>query len=82
MMMYYADHMGGWGWLAMSLSAVVFWVLVITAIVLLVRYLRTASSIQPPKTPEQTLAERFARGEIDETEYRDRLAALNGTVRS
>jgi len=28
------------------------------------------------------LAERFARGEIDETEYRNRLAALRGQVRS
>jgi putative membrane protein len=29
--------------------------------------------------PEQLLAERFARGEIDEEEYRRRLARLTGT---
>jgi len=29
-------------------------------------------------TPEQVLAERFARGEIDEGEYRQRLATLRG----
>jgi putative membrane protein len=82
-MMYYGDHMTGWGWFAMSLSVVVFWGLVITAIVLLVRYLSQArQSSPPPRRPEQLLAERFARGEIDETEYRDRLAALHGQVRS
>ena len=31
-----------------------------------------------PGTPEQLLAERFARGEIDEEEYRHRLAVLRG----
>ena len=81
-MMYYGDHMSGWGWFAMSLSTVVFWGLVITAIVLLVRYLHPGPSSQETKTPEQMLAERFARGEIDETEYRNRLAALRGQVRS
>jgi len=35
-----------------------------------------------PSTPEQVLAQRFARGEIDETEYTGRLAALNENVRS
>jgi putative membrane protein len=30
-------------------------------------------------TPEQLLAERFARGEIDEDEYRRRLDTLRGT---
>jgi putative membrane protein len=29
-----------------------------------------------PPSPEQILAARFARGEISETEYRDRLAVL------
>jgi len=81
-MMYYGDHMSAWGWFAMSLGTVLFWALVITAIVLLVRYLRTGPSSDAPRAPEQVLAERFARGEIDETEYRDRLAALRGTVRS
>ena len=81
-MMYYGDHMSGWGWFAMSLGTVVFWGLVITAIVLLVRYRPTGPSNQATKTPEQMLAERFARGEIDETEYRNRLAALRGQVRS
>ena len=31
---------------------------------------------RPPVDPEQLLAERFARGEIDEREYGERLATL------
>jgi putative membrane protein len=81
-MMYYGDHMSGWGWFAMSFSAVVFWGLLIVAIVLLVRHLHTGAPAQHRANPEQVLAERFARGEIDENEYRDRLAALRGSMRS
>jgi len=36
----------------------------------------------PPRTPEQMLAGRFARGEIDENEYTGRVAALHGKVLS
>jgi putative membrane protein len=84
-MMYYGDHMSGWGWFAMSVSMALFWAVVITAIVLLVRYINhTGPAGQSPsaRTPEQLLAERFARGEIDETEYHDRLATLGGQVRT
>jgi putative membrane protein len=80
-MMYYGD-MNGWGFALMGISAVVFWGLVIVGIVLLVRYL--GRSGQPPTathTPEQLLAERFARGEIDESEYQARLATLRGPNR-
>jgi putative membrane protein len=34
----------------------------------------------PPPAPEQLLAERFARGEIDEDEYRRRLGVLRETA--
>jgi putative membrane protein len=55
---------------------------VITAIVLLIRYLnQTRQSSPPSPTPEQLLAERFARGEIDETEYQQRLATLRAHAR-
>ena len=33
--MYYGDHMSGWGWALASVGMVAFWGLVITAIVLL-----------------------------------------------
>ncbi len=78
--MYWNRHdMTGWDWFAMSVSAVLLWALLITVAVLLYRTLSRAT--EPPHTPaapspEQLLAERFARGEIDEEEYRRRLAVL------
>jgi putative membrane protein len=84
--MYYGDHMSGWGWALAGVGMVVFWGLVITGIVLLVRYLGQAGqrTDQPPpiRTPEQVLGVRFAHGEIDETEYQNRLAVLREHVRS
>jgi putative membrane protein len=66
----------GWGgWLAMAFGMVAFWGLVIWAILAIVR---TSPGDVPRResTPEQIVAERFARGEIDEDDYRRRLAAL------
>ena len=81
-MMYYGD-MSGWGFALMGISAVVFWGLVIFGIVLLVRYVsRSGQAPTVPPSPEQLLAERFARGEIDESEYRARLETLRGPNRS
>jgi putative membrane protein len=82
-MMYWGgDGMHWWGYLLMSLSMVVFWGLVIGGIIALVRYLGRQpeqSQTQPVQpTPEQILAERFARGELDEEEYRRRVDALRG----
>lgn len=74
---------GGWGgWLLMALVMVVFWGLVIAGIVALVHFLsgnRTAASGGPGRgsgRAEELLAERLARGEIDEEEYRKRRAVL------
>jgi putative membrane protein len=81
--MMWIDHdVSGWGYAWMGIGMVAFWGLVIAGIVVLVRYL--ARSEQPrggppahrPPSPEQVLAERFARGEIDEEEYRRRLETL------
>jgi putative membrane protein len=75
-MMHYGD-MSGWGFALMAISAVVFWGLVIVGIVMLVRYFgRSGQPTTAAPTPEQLLAERFARGEIDESEYDARLATL------
>lgn len=84
-MMFWYDHdVSGWGWFMMSASMVLFWALVITAGVLLFRALsrspehaHTHPSVRP--SPEQVLAERYARGEIDEDEYRRRLATLHSS---
>ena len=55
----------GWGaWLIMSLTMLAFWALVIWAVRSLAR-----SSDSGPDTAQAILAERFARGEIDENEY-------------
>ncbi|QZY46091.1 MULTISPECIES: SHOCT domain-containing protein [Mycolicibacterium] len=80
MMVWYGGHMGWWGYAAMGIGMVVFWALIIGGIVVLVRLSigGTTAPAQPPATAEQILAARFARGEIDEAEYRDRLAALRG----
>jgi putative membrane protein len=68
MMFWYDHNMGWWGWAGMGVGMVLF------------RGDRQDRQIPPEITsttsPEQVLAARFARGEINETEYRDRLAVL------
>lgn len=75
-----SNHMNGWDWLTMSLSMVLFWALLIAVGVLLFRALNRVGTDTHTgasrTTPEQLLAERFARGEVDEDEYRRRLAVL------
>lgn len=84
-MIFWYDHdLSAWGWVGMTVGMVLFWGLVITAIVLLVRTLGPSgptAPARPASDPEHLLAERFARGEIDEPEYLDRLATLRGTKR-
>ena len=83
MMFWYGSGMSGWGYALMTVSMVVFWGLVIFGIVVLIRYLgRSSQRSEGNGTPEQLLAERFARGEIDEQEYQSRLATLRGSPRS
>jgi putative membrane protein len=85
MMMYGTDW--GWaGWILMTVGMVAFWAVVITAVILAIRYLagaRGQSAASPPTDrpigAEDVLAERFARGEIDEDEYRKRAALLRET---
>lgn len=77
--MFWYDHdMGWWGYAGMGIGMVLFWALIVVGIVALVTFVsrdrRPPQS--PPASPEQILAARFARGEISEPEYRDRLAVL------
>lgn len=81
MMYWYGHGLGGWGFALMAISQVLFWALIIAGIVALVRYVgrRTQHTGWPGAarpTPEQLLAERFARGEISEEEYRRGLDLL------
>jgi putative membrane protein len=77
------DHnMGWWGYAGMGAGMVLFWALVIAGIVALVVFVSgDRQKQQSPPSPEQIVAARFARGEISETEYRDRLAVLRDPAR-
>lgn len=80
MMWWYGPGTGGWAMALMGIGMVLFWALIVLGLIALVRYLQTAGG-QPREvraTPEELLAERFARGEIDEQEYRLRLDTLHG----
>lgn len=76
----YWDHMGqygGWmgiGWIFMLL----FWVVLILAIVLVVKWVAKPPSPPGPreKTPLDILDERYARGEIDQAEYEQKKGDL------
>jgi putative membrane protein len=85
-MMWWDGNGWGWGgWFMMAVMMAVFWGLVIAGVVALVRYTggfhRAGRPDEPLALPgagraEDVLAERFARGEIDEDEYRRRQAVL------
>jgi putative membrane protein len=66
-------HMNGWGWGMMGFG----WVIGLVVIGVLVwAVIQATQRWGDPGTAEATLADRFARGEIDDDEYRRRLAAL------
>ncbi|MFF4209541.1 SHOCT domain-containing protein [Streptomyces sp. NPDC001796] len=89
MMFWYGHGMNGWGWFVMSIGTLLFWALLIILGVLLFRALvrptppggwhGTWQKTPPGSGPEQILAERYARGEIDDEEYHRRLATLRGS---
>jgi putative membrane protein len=84
MMFWYNHGMSWWGYAGMGIGMVLFWAVLILGIVALVRFSVNdqPQQLSPTPSPEQVLADRFARGEISETEYRDRLAVLRGHARS
>lgn len=74
------DHMGGYGWWGMMglgwLVGLLVVGLLVWAIVQATQGSRRADALPSTNAAEATLADRFARGEIDEDEYRRRLDAL------
>lgn len=78
--------MWGYGpgyWLITAGTMILFWGLIIAGIIALVRYLggarrtgRPDAAGGGPTRPEEILAERLARGEIDTDEYKQRLELL------
>lgn len=86
-MMYWGN--GGWGMMLTTVFAnLLLWGLIITGIVLLVRSFGRPGSAATPgtatpgtaarATPQALLAERYARGEIDDAEYVHRMQVING----
>ncbi len=77
-------HDGGWGpgaWIAMAFVMVVFWGVVVTAIVFAVRggqHQPTGPAATTTSDAQRILDERFARGEIDVDEYQRRRDVLRG----
>ena len=73
---------GGWGWagwVAMSVTMLLFWGLVVTGVIVVVRLLRSGPHESGGRgTALRLLDERFARGEIDEEDYRKRRELLSG----
>jgi putative membrane protein len=74
---------GGWGvwaWVLMALMMLIFWGGVVTVVILMLRRGQASeapgASGAPHDEAERILNERFARGEIDETELASRRAAL------
>lgn len=62
---------GGWG---MGTMGILFWIIIVAAIVLLVRMVKQGQGGGNPvdrkeRTPLEVLKERYARGEIDKEEY-------------
>lgn len=79
-MMYWDGGVSWWGWAVMTIGMLAFWGLVAWVIVTLVRT-SNRQPAAPTQRPEDVLAERYARGEIDTDEYRQRLETLRN-VRS
>ncbi len=74
--------MSGWAWVPWTVGLILLVAVLAAATVLIARSLRRPAAAGPGTgvrpTPEQVLAERFARGDIDEQEYRTRLDILGG----
>ena len=69
----WGHHSWGWGWLTM----IAWWGVIAVGVVLLVRHFSRGDGVQPGRPSARAiLEERFARGEIDGDEFRDRLAVL------
>ena len=68
------DWNSGSGWVVMLVFMLLFIAITVVAIVLAVQAIQRSSSTR--SSPEQLLAERFARGEIDAEEYQRRSTML------
>lgn len=77
--MYWNDGSLGWGgWIVMVLSMAAFWGLLFWAAIAVIRAAPRSDAARSDvaASPEDLLAARFARGDIDEDEYRSRSDAI------
>lgn len=82
MMYWHEDGAQWWMFVLLILIVVPLWVTAALSIISFNRLDRAAAQPgreQPRLSPEALLAELFASGEVDETEYRHRLAVLRPT---
>ena len=70
------DQMTGYGWVMMSIFATLFAALLVTAIWALYSYTTRTRADQERGSPEELLAERYARGDITTEDYQKRLDTL------
>jgi putative membrane protein len=78
----------GTGWFFPGILMMLFWILVFVVIVSMIwrrhrwgHYHDHGRYWQGEKAPEDVLADRFARGEIDEEEYNKRLEVLRRRIK-
>jgi putative membrane protein len=75
-MFWHHDGMSGFGYLWTLSHGLLFWALFVAAALVIWPPLSDLRVRQPERRAERLLAERFARGDIGEDEYRRRLDAL------
>jgi len=82
--MYYDSGWTAWQWVVMTLMMFIFWGGLAALVVWLVRGRTTPGRVPtapappaPPRGADDLLAERFARGEIDEEEFARRRKILH-----
>lgn len=81
MMGWYQDGAGWGGWILMAAVMIAFWALVVFAVIAIFQGARRAPTPTGYRhDPLQVLDERFARGEIDESEYHARSGVLRASV--
>ena len=75
-------HVAGWGPGAWWPIFPIFWILFWGAVIFVIfRSRRNWGRWNAGQSAEDVLAERYARGEVSEEEYRERLSVLKGTGR-
>ncbi len=79
--MMYGWGNGGWGvgmWIVIAVVMAVFWTIVVFGVVMLVRHFSDSHAAPTPvdNDAEAILRSRLARGEIDEDEFRKKLAVV------